>query len=169
MSDAKRTSITMPANVRSTGSQSREEPVAQGLTTTADENRIVAEWFSKALDEYGIKAGSVAAQLDVDAAHLSRMRSGEKSIALRHLLLFMGHREAVIALVTPLLESIGYAAMPRPKMSKRQAIETIAAIVRKNPTLRRAAQLEMEDAGIDADQVELAVEWGDVTGELKVS
>jgi len=78
---------------------------------TAETDGRVAKWFDDAVKAYG-KATALADELGVGEAFLSEMRSGKRGIALRHLLPILGHAEAVLAFVAPLLESIGYVARP---------------------------------------------------------
>jgi hypothetical protein len=76
-----------------------------------DADKITAAWFDHALTFWG-KATAFAELIGVDLAHVSRWRTGEKPIPLRAVLPFMHNVEAVLALVGPLLESIGYVARP---------------------------------------------------------
>ena len=74
-------------------------------------DKLTAKWLDHALEMWG-KATAFAEMIEVDLAHVNRMRSGEKPTPLRALLPLLGHAEAVLAFVAPLLESIGYTARP---------------------------------------------------------
>jgi hypothetical protein len=88
-----------------------------------DADKIVAVWFSAALQMWG-KATAYAELIGVDLNHVRRMRQGEKSIPLRDVLPFMHCTEAVLALVVPMLDSIGFVAVPKqgPTKSEVQAL-----------------------------------------------
>jgi len=153
MSESNRIALKLPTGERSTQGQIDADTGAH----VEDPTLTAARWFSAALD-----ASDETIDLGIDAAHVSRMRKGEKSIPLRHLVELLGNREAVLAFVEPLLKSIGFAAMPKPKLSKRRARELVTNAVKQSADIfalmrERAAR----EGGVDTEEIELALEHGE--------
>jgi hypothetical protein len=75
----------------------------------ADENRKIAALFDKVVSAWG-GGDAVANFLGIDRSNVSRMRSGEKAVALRHLIaLFEGCPDAFMAFVRPLCDELKLA------------------------------------------------------------
>jgi len=99
------------SGVRSRGEESSPTVRKGPKPTTSSTDGVVCKWFDDAVKCYG-KATALADELGVGESFLSDMRSGKRGIALRHLLPLLGHPEAVLAFVAPMLDSIGYVARP---------------------------------------------------------
>jgi hypothetical protein len=71
-----------------------------------------APWFDAAVSCWG-KAVAYADEVGLDLSLFGKMRAGAKPVYLRHLLPILGKVEPVLAFVGPLLDSIGYVAVPK--------------------------------------------------------
>jgi hypothetical protein len=114
-----------------------------------DGDAVTAAWLDAAIKMHG-KATAYAEEIHVDLAHVSRMRTGEKSASLRHILPFMGNVEAVLAFVGPLLESVGYIARPVNGMTRAQLAEAVLS----NLERERMGRKLIEQAGAEHGQTE---------------
>jgi hypothetical protein len=90
------------------------------------------------------------------------MRSGEKPSPLRCLLPFVGHVEATLTFVAPLLDAIGYHARPKNTPTVEEIKADMMAFVRKEELLRK---LYASHAGMvrgwTPEQIEAALAGGD--------
>ena len=111
LSKVVRTTV-LDEGVRSRGEDTSRELHRKGpKRISAETDGEAARWFDAAVGCWG-KGVAYASELGVMESFLSEMRAGKRGIALRHLLPLLGHTEAVLAFVAPLLESIGYVARP---------------------------------------------------------
>ncbi len=166
MSNSSASRIAMPELARSSEGQGsgpeldrrgpkRAEPVETAVRHDAD--KITAGWFDAALTIWG-KATAYAELIGVDLAHVSRMRTGEKPIPLRAVLPFMHNTEAVLALVEPLLESIGYCARPVRGPTRAQLADAFLADLDDGSAVTRALiERTAAKRGWSAEQVALAL------------
>src|SRR5690349_13421465 len=77
--------------------------------TTAEEQAKIAALFDKVVAAWG-GGDAVANFLGIDRSIVSRMRSGQKAVALRHLIaLFEGCPEAFMAFARPLCDELKLA------------------------------------------------------------
>lgn len=121
-----------------------------------DADKSVATWFDAALKLYS-KATAYAELIGVDINHLRRMRAGEKSIPLRDVLPFRGHTEPVLAFVKDMLDSIGYVAVPKRRITPEQVGGVATRVLMASPLTREMLERECErEYGATPEQVELA-------------
>lgn len=166
MSSSTATRTAMPAGERSREGHEgclpgdrkgpkRAESVDAAVKHDAD--KIVAAWFAAALDMWG-KTTAYAELVNIDHAHVSRMRTGEKPIPLRAVLPFMHNTEAVLAFVGPLLESIGHVARPVNAPTFTQLAGAVLADLDDGSSVTRALiERAAEKRGWTAEQVAVAL------------
>lgn len=122
-----------------------------------DADRVVARWLDAALACWG-KTTAYAEMIEVDHAHVVRMRSGEKPSPLRALLPLLGNTEAVLAFVGPLLESIGHVARPVNAPTFVQLAGAVLADLDDGSAITRALiERAAEKRGWTHEQVEMAL------------
>lgn len=121
-----------------------------------DADKFVARWLDVALTAWG-KATAYAEAIEVDLAHVSRMRTGEKPTPLRALLPFLGHAEPVLAFCAPLLASIGYVARPVRGMTRAQLAEALLADLEAEPMGRKLIEQTAEKRGQGHEQTAMAL------------
>jgi hypothetical protein len=127
------------------------------LTPTEKQDVEAAPIFDVAAAAYGAEA--LAAELDVDASHLSKMRRGLKSVPLRALIPILKDQQAALALLTAMCRIAGLAP-PRPiqKVTRRQVEESIARKTRQCVVLwRQMAREAADELGTSFDDVEAAM------------
>lgn len=83
----------------------RVEPPVDPLDAEA------GSWVNAAAQAFG-DLSAFATQIGVDLSYLGKMRKGTKPLSGAHLVRMKGQVDAVLALVAPLLESIGHVARP---------------------------------------------------------
>lgn len=122
-----------------------------------DADVYVAKWIDAAITAWG-KATAFAEAIEVDLAHVTRMRSGEKPTPIRALLPLLGNPEAVLAFVGPLLESIEYVARPvaGPTFTQLSAA-VLADLDDGSAVTRQLIENAARKRGWTAAQVEMAL------------
>ncbi len=136
---------------------------AEELSGKVLADKYAAKWLDAAITMWG-KATAYAEMIEVDLAHVTRMRSGEKPTPLRCLLPLLGNVEAVLAFVGPLLDSIDHHARPNKGLTEvelalivlrglndgsavtRKLIENLAAPFGHKPNEVAAALHEKEES-----------------------
>lgn len=135
----------------------RKGPRRAQAKASAVEDAKVAPWFDAAVKMYG-KAQALAEELGIGEAELSEMRVGHRSIALRRLLPLLGHTEAILALVGPLLESISHVARPVNAPTFAQLAGAVLADLDDGSSVTRALiERAAEKRGWNEEQVALAL------------
>jgi hypothetical protein len=120
-------------------------------------DREVAAWLDEAISRLP-KAQAYAEEVNIDEGHLSRLRSGEKAPAMRHLLGLRGHRDAVLAVTRPLLDSIEHTAAPQALPSLTELRETALAWMRAQDLAWRVYCDDMQRMrGWSREQIETAL------------
>jgi hypothetical protein len=160
------TRLVMPSVSRSSTGQAsgpaldRKGPLRASTvedSSKVEADKFVARWLDAAISAWG-KATAYAEQIEVDLAHVNRMRSGEKPTPLRALLPFLGNTEAVLTFVAPLLESIGYVARPANAPTFVQLAGAVLADLDDGSSITRALiERAAEKRGWTPDQVALAL------------
>lgn len=126
-------------------------------SSKVEADKFVAKWIDSAIEMWG-KATAFAEAIEVDLAHVNRMRSGEKPTPLRALLPLLGHVEAVLAFTAPLLESIGYVARPVNAPTFTQLAGAVLADLDDGSAITRALiERAAEKRGWTAAQVAMAL------------
>jgi hypothetical protein len=131
----------------------RAEPRA---TPTEIADREASQFFDAAAAAFGPVA--LAAELEVDDALVSKMRSGAKSTPLRALLPILRDPDAALALLTVMSRYAGLAPPTKPrKVSREEVQEDVAQRVRRCTALWEAFRRQTADAlGTTEDDVDLA-------------
>ncbi len=125
-----------------------------------DADKYAAPWLDAAIRMFG-KATAYAEAIEVDLAHVTRMRSGEKPTPIRALLPFLGNPEAVLAFVGPMLESIGYHALSKNVPTVEEIKADVLAFVRGEPLLWKLYVAQAEKVqGWTPEEIEAALARG---------
>lgn len=126
------------------------------LTPTGRADWEASRFFNAAAAVFGPVA--LAAELDLDDAMVSKMRSGAKSTPLRALLPLLKDEAAALALLTAMARYAGLAPPTRVRKVTREEVEaSTAQAVRRVSTLWKMLRREVADElGTDEDDVEAA-------------
>lgn len=122
-------------------------------TKTAAFDALAAPCFDRAAAVYG--AASLAAELQVDDSHLSRMRSGQKPVPIRALLPLIKEPRALIAFCAPLCHEAGLEP-PRlmQRVTREQVVtEFMRSLLDSPPLLRLLVADAARAFGVSADEV----------------
>jgi hypothetical protein len=116
-----------------------------------------APWFDAAVTCWG-KAVAYAEETGLDLSLFGKMRAGAKPVYLRHLLPMLGHTEAVLAFVGPLLESFGHVARPVNAPTFVQLAGAVLADLDDGSSITRALiERAAEKRGWSPEQVAMAL------------
>ena len=123
-----------------------------------EQDRLAAEWFDAACAAYG-KADALAEELGVDKGYLSRMRTGEVPVALRHLMVMAEKsRPAIEAFAKALCGEVDLEVSPRRLLTREQLKEeALIYVLESGPLIRSFAREVAERHGIEPEDVLVAL------------
>ena len=134
---------------------------AKSPSIKRDEDKRAAQWFDAGVAAYD-KADAYAEEAQLDKSELSRMRSGNIAVALRRTIPMQDHApaalafceaflsevnvsecpDAVLSLVTGLLEAIGMVARPKGGITAAQVGVIAARLLTENRATREMLERE---------------------------
>ena len=121
------------------------------------DDKLAGKWLDHAIQLFG-GAVAFAEHVGVDLSYLTKMRSGAKPIAGRHIAKLRGEPEAVLGFVAELLESIGYIAVPVAGPSAENIRVDALAFLRGEPLLWRVyVETACRRLGWTPEQIELVL------------
>lgn len=129
---------------------------------TQPERELMAALFDVAVKAWG-GVDAVATCLGIDKSNVSRMCSGEKTVAFKHLLALLDDSaDVILAVCQLLLARISYVARPANSPTKKQIASVVLARLCDGSIVGRSIiNNAVKDSGWSDEQVSMALRDGD--------